>query len=496
MILLLSLLSILWTFSYAANTPTLPKLNTDNLPGLEEILTELSLGSRLKDFVKNGISETRYLLRMTRMDFHLMEIDWGLEKSEINALKDKITELIAIATVKEEPVLQRNKERDSLRYGRIYIPDAVQSFEFLLASFGGIPALGPQTLCLAPNGDGCEIPTGLDTNFTNCLYIVRRGSCSFLQKAQNAKIMNTSGIIIINNEDRLEALSSGVGVLPNITEDDIKPLKDFPVLSTPNITMSKLVFSLLAAPNNRLNAYTVPLKCGTGGRCEAVTPDEKALPMEVSWGRMTVWAGERAETFDFMTSTFGGVLTRERVCVVAAAPEDGCSGVEVDLAGRECPHGFALVAQRGVCSFDAKALVAETAEARFLVVLDKGEDALQRIGGQEPLMGRVGIPSVIVTSAAGKVIKDWLASGQEVTMELQPSAESVVSDIWIELAYTEWAQGEEQLLVQINSLIHKYRSLKIDLGGESEIIKWLERKKYVLLKRREDGEYNDQQPDL
>jgi hypothetical protein len=156
-----------------------PKLNTDLLPDLQTILKSLNLDSYLSSFVKNGITETRYLLRLSRMDFQLMEIDWEMPKEDINDLKDKITEMIETATVEEVPFIERNRERDTLRYGRIYIPDSVQSYEFILASFGGHPAIGPQQLCLSPIEDGCQMPP-LRESLEACIHVVRYNSSLLL----------------------------------------------------------------------------------------------------------------------------------------------------------------------------------------------------------------------------------------------------------------------------------------------------------------------------
>lgn len=55
-----------------APKPPPPKLNTDNLPPIEEILEGLGLIHRLPMFIKQGITETRFLLRMKPMDFNMM----------------------------------------------------------------------------------------------------------------------------------------------------------------------------------------------------------------------------------------------------------------------------------------------------------------------------------------------------------------------------------------------------------------------------------------
>ena len=53
-----------------------------------------------------------------------------------------------------------------------------------------------------------------------------------------------------------------------------------------------------------------------------------------------------------------------------------------------------------------------------------------------------------------------------------------MSDSWIELAYTNWAEDKIELLTQIESLMEKYKSiLNVNHSHDSEILMWLERKR-------------------
>jgi hypothetical protein len=66
----------------------------------------------------------------------------------------------------------------------------------------------------------------------------------------------------------------------------------------------------------------------------------------------------------------------------------------------------------------------------------------------------------------------------------------IVSDKWIELAYMNWAEDDEGVVIQINNLMNKFkRILQVAAAdGESEIINWLERKKMVILNTRKKEE--------
>ena len=50
----------------------MPKLNTDLVPAFDDILAELNIQHRRDSLIKMGITETRNLLRLTRMDYQMM----------------------------------------------------------------------------------------------------------------------------------------------------------------------------------------------------------------------------------------------------------------------------------------------------------------------------------------------------------------------------------------------------------------------------------------
>ena len=160
-----------------------------------------------------------------------------------------------------------------------------------------------------------------------------------------------------------------------------------------------------------------------------------------------------------------------------------------------CPHGFATIVRRGQCSFDTKAAFAEAIGSRLLVIIDNDSDSpLQRVGGQEPRMGTIGMPSVIITAAAGRYLIEDLVTQQGVQLfvTLTPAATSAVSDLWMELSSISWVTNDDAaLVIQINSLIIKYRQVLGKDYEDSEVISWLERKKQAIKSkssRSSDGE--------
>ena len=53
-----------------------PVINYDALPALEDVLKSLNLFQHAKKFYEKGVVDSRILVRLSRMDFQLMELDW------------------------------------------------------------------------------------------------------------------------------------------------------------------------------------------------------------------------------------------------------------------------------------------------------------------------------------------------------------------------------------------------------------------------------------
>jgi hypothetical protein len=292
--------------------------NVDALPLLQDVLTELDFSKYIKEFVKLGYAETRLLLRMTSMDFRLLMLETNMTEDDINKLKIKIEELLAIATIpqpsKERPDLE---QRSKLNYGRIYIQGFVHSFEYLLGTFGTSPSVGINEIVLANPDDGCLPHSDNNSSLTNKIYVVKRGNCTFMTKATLAAYANTSVIIFVNNQDRVESFSSGYGIDPTIKLPQVEFLNKIVVATVANSTWPKLDYAF----NNfkeKLFAHMVPLKCGTGGSCFPLVDEEKQILPEVSWGTITVTMNTNVQTFDFLASTFGGLLPNRDFIIIKA----------------------------------------------------------------------------------------------------------------------------------------------------------------------------------
>lgn len=471
-------------------------LNTDGLPTLPEILEEVQLTAFLPQFIRMGVTETMLLLRLTSMDYRIMVMDWeGVSEEAVNALKERAAALYLRAIVPEEVEQPNYDERAKLKYGRLYVPGAVQSFEYVTASFGGAPPRGVMQVALAPPpyfgcdisdfaaSDSVEATAGM---LTGQLLVVRRGTCSFLQKALVARHLNASALVVCNHEDRLDALASGHGIDPNVTQAMVDDAQGVAILSVSNTTWPKLAFSAHhATPTHPVMAHCVPLKCGPGGICMPLLPEEKALQAEVSWGSARFRSvAKEVRSFEFLTSNFGGRLPEdhESLPVVLARPLHGCVEGEAtedpaealwakDLASRE--GAFALAVVRGQCRFHVKQAWAESLGARLLIIIDSEDAALQRVGGLLPEAGNVGMPSILVTAPAGDFLQRAAQdnAGGSTNVSLTAALDTSGADKWIELAFTEWAEGDGERLLQIQGLSSKHSQ-----GDNVEIVSWLRRR--------------------
>jgi hypothetical protein len=68
---------------------------------------------------------------------------------------------------------------------------------------------------------GCS---SYEDKLTHKIAVVKRGNCTFYQKAEVAFAANISVLVVVNNEDRLESPASGLGVVKEIKESDLKKM--------------------------------------------------------------------------------------------------------------------------------------------------------------------------------------------------------------------------------------------------------------------------------
>jgi hypothetical protein len=117
------------------------------------------------------------------------------------------------------------------------------------------------------------------TDLSNSILVVRRGNCTFLEKAMEADRQRARALVIVNIEDRIESPSSGLGIEPGISEAVVVGLNNrLTLISVANTTWETFLFhDKLAAWTNTVSggdveaikptAQIVPLKCVPGGKC-------------------------------------------------------------------------------------------------------------------------------------------------------------------------------------------------------------------------------------
>jgi hypothetical protein len=476
------------------------KINFDMLPPLNSVLEELQLSQYFKQFVRMGITETRFLLKLSSMDFQLMMYEWdNFSEENVLQLKEKIQELTKKATIIELPPREDLIHRSKLSYGRIYIPLAVKAIEYQQASFGGFPPFGPLHLRLAV-GDQleCDADQYQNTNsssqidYEGDIIVVQRGVCSFLQKALIAKVHhNASGMLVINNVDLLESPASGVGIDKNITEELLSPIANFFVATVSNNSFCSLeqaikVHGTKNDNNNhnnhhdgsvRLLIQIVPLSCKAKKSCQPVTLEEQQLRFESTWGQLLLDSPflEKTETIEFITSHFGGSLpaNNTRLTVQLASPIDACSNMTTIAAFQSeseiisTSEPFLLIAARGGCSFDLKTWHAQNLGATMLMVYDPKDEPLQRMGGSNPTVGHLGIPSALTTKRLADVINK-VKSLETLRVTVEAAMDDIHQLQWLELLSSKWKSSSNPR--------ETFVGMKTKYSDANEISLWINRR--------------------
>jgi len=438
-------------------------LNVEGLPTLSEILNSLELSKYISRMGSLGVSDTRHLLRLLPMDYRMMIIDWDMKEYEVEKLKLKVDELIQLATVAKKVIAVDNSERKLLKYGKFVIENSVQSYEYISASFGTYPPIGGYEIIVSEPYDGCEINDKI--NLKGCIFIVKRGNCSFLTKATNAKKMNAKILLIVNNVDTLESPASGHAIDIEISDNQLNYVKDLPIISTSNTTWSKFMYN--SYYNIKSIGHAIPLKCHTNGICNAVTDEEKNIQHEVTSGKITFYNNNNAiYTTDYLTSIHGSVLLSDILPLFISNPIDACTPIDKSNIITSSKK-FVLLSYRGNCNFDIKAYNAQNIGASLLIIIDINDNPLQRIGGMQPLSGKIGIPSIIIPALSNDYITKY--QNNNITIELTLANDSKISDAWMDIAITQWSLDKNELNLQVKNLKYKY-------SNHIDVVNWLDKK--------------------
>jgi hypothetical protein len=459
---------------------------------MEDMLKSINMEHRTKALYRMGFVDMRLMLRLKKMDYQLMRLEWqDSTDEEIKLLQETVEKMAQLALVTEEEVVVVDySERNKLTMGRLHIPGSVQAFEYLMGSFGGPPPIGLREVVISSPAEGCTARDQAD--LANKILVVKRGGCTFLDKALAAHRAGAVSLIIVNYEDRVDNVASGYGIDKTVTEQSLNEVSNLAIVSMANVTWSPLEFSARAGG---LLAQMIPVKCQSAAICTPIIDEEKNINMEVSSGHMRLTAADGSgvsASFDFLTSTFGGRLPRHDIVVRVADPIDACgplsfaeqrtpleAGVSIDgtipdVAEATVPRPkFAVYARRGVCRFDIKAKYAQDAGAELLIVSDNMDDALQRIGASKSTGQSIGMPGILVTAVAGEHIEET-AQRTSLSVSLTPAKDDALAKAWIDLAFTDLyntENGGADALLNVNGLIEQYSD-----KNSQEIVSWLGRK--------------------
>jgi hypothetical protein len=234
---------------------------------------------------------------------------------------------------------------------------------------------------------------------------------------------------------------------------------------------------------------------------------------KVSWGTLRVKGSDnRLKAIDFLTSTYGGRVPDSALRAVRAVPADACSALALAQM-RHFRPGYAVIVDRGQCPFGEKTLHAQRAGAALVLVVDRNDSALQRLGAVHPTAGYIAIPALMIpldgadyllaeidksisrissssssaeacASPGGEQGTDGvdLCSGTgsgtgpgtgpeaagSVSIDVVGAADASLSGDWVDVALTEFAAGAEDKRHQLEGLIEKY-------SGKHGIVAWLRR---------------------
>jgi len=187
-------------------------LNIEAVPSLDEIVSEAGLQDYIPKIVRMGIIDTRLLLRMTSMDYRMMQMEWeDVDPEKITLLKEIVGKYFDIA--KESAITTAgpvtNKDRDKLLYGRMVVPGSVQSFEFAAASFGGKIPRGRHMMQVDEAVYGC--PPGFDDDDEGAEAAAAAAAASFGNKGSLARATNRESSVLGGAGDEADVEQDGDG---------------------------------------------------------------------------------------------------------------------------------------------------------------------------------------------------------------------------------------------------------------------------------------------
>lgn len=149
-----------------------------------------------------------------------------------------------------------------------------------------------------------------------------------------------------------------------------------------------------------------------------------------------------------------------------------------------------LVAERGGCSFDTKSFHAQQAGYRLLILINTlANQPLQRLGGINPSLGRVGIPTILVLPEMLPILtqqKQW-------QMQVQAARDDSAFDRWVEVTYSsaKWTSSPLNRALQFKSEEEReaqemlFHRMVQKMQGHETLVRWLEQQLQLISTAKE-----------
>jgi hypothetical protein len=316
--------------------------------------------------------------------------------------------------------------RSTRFWGRIYIDGWPQSIQFFRAHFGIEPPMGKKMFVFAEPRDACTELTNLEPITADHVVLVKRGSCTFGQKALNVRKTLARVMVVINNEP-------GLDHLPGPDAHDV----DLAIVSIPQPEGQLLEAIFDAGPPERglsagrlLEGYIIPINCEhSGASCAPATFEERdAIKKMVEGGTLAFHQNSSLPVselpVEYILAHFGvkAPHTNSSFQVALARPPDACSAL---INGDEVKGKIVLV-RRGGCAFVRKAEEVQAAGGAAVVV-GSLQEFLVRMGVEPRWKGlNTAVPVLMVSKRAYSILVAESFSGGWLSFREDASVSSAV----------------------------------------------------------------------
>lgn len=463
---------------YTTTTTQPGRVDEETLPQLQDVLDDLGLGARINDFIAAQVMDTLTFIRMKSMDLRMLE----LEPAKIKEALARIKELSAVPddiVTTIDPIIE---ERSKIKYGRLFVEGSASSFEFYRGYFGGdTPLTSGELIWSEPRmGCGFDLEDVVAPDYTGKFVMVDRGECTFLDKSLSIEATGAAAMIIINNDDSLFHVASHHG--GDVTkEEEAKGPENMAIAMVRRSTRLALAQTVKWGP---ARVRLIPMQCKIGeAYCGAILEEEKIYSDEVKSGILQVnHPSAPASTHEFLAAKFGSIIPFKdpSLQLIIADPADGCLALALDTENSEnnvANSGKALLVKRGGgCSFGDKALRAQEAGFRLIVIADSEPSALQNVGASMELSKLLYIPGIFVTLRAGEALFE-AASKSGVTISMRE--DSSIAAAWATLSEIEWPEEKTARGVLA-------KQLRAQAGESEDRLQWIEDKYFSMLAPKSD----------